>query len=108
MEGMLRLPCLGPLALGLFLVCLLLFRAVLSIRLAFELRDDGSVYRAIKHCHGQVGVTEVFGPVLEVNVGHQCGGFSPTAMVNDLVEETGSFRVFAQFQFFESEFVNDQ
>ena len=108
MEGMSRLPGLGPLTLGLFLIRLLLFCSVLTIRLAFELRDDRSIDRAIKHRHRQVCVAEVFRPVLEVNVGHQRGGFSPTAMVNDLVQKTGSLRIFAQFQFFETEFVNDQ
>jgi len=108
MEGMSRLPGLGSLTLGLFLIGLLLFCPVLTIRLPRELRDNRGVHRAVKHGHRQVRVTEVLRPILEVNVGHQGGRFSPTAMINDLVQKTGSFRVFAQFQFFEPQLVNDQ
>lgn len=80
---------------------------MLAIRFTFELRDNRRVNRAVKHRHRQMRVAEVLRPVLEVNVRYQRRRFSPTAVVNDLVQKTGSLGVLAQFQFLETEFVND-
>ena len=79
-----------------------------AIGFAFQLDDGGAVHHAIQHGHRQRGVAEVFGPGLEVDVGHQGGAGTLAAGVDDLVPQAGGLRTEAAFDAIEAEFVNDE
>ena len=84
------------------------FGAVKSVGFAFQFHDGGAMNDAIQHGHRQLGVAEVFGPGVEVDVGHQGGADALAAGVDDLVPQAGCLRTEAAFDAVEPEFVNDQ
>ena len=79
-----------------------------SIRLTRDFDDDRPVDHAIRECHCQWGVAEIFGPSLEVDICDESGRSLLAASVDDLIEQAGRLRRFLAFQAVETEFVDDQ
>jgi len=81
----------------LLLFGLLIGVAMNSVGFAFQLHDRRAVHDAIQEGHRQWRIAEVFGPRLEVDVGHQGRADPLTACVDDLVPQAGGLRTEAAF-----------
>ena len=75
---------------------------------ALQLHDGRTVHDPIQQRHRQGSIAEVFGPGLEVDVGHQGRADPLAARIDDLVPQAGGLRTQAAFDAVETKFVDDQ